>query len=539
MNEKLHDVFVSYSTKDTVTAFAVVDAFEQQGISCWIAPRNIPNGTLWADAIDNAIEHSRIFLVIVSENSINSKQVPKEIALAISSCDHIIPLRIDQTDLVGSFRYYLSDYQWVDGQPESTTMIANLTQDVLRMLDREPVSVSETVTSVSDTSSVATLPAHSPAMTLGPKKHIPIIACGVIAALLVTIVVIAIGGKSSESSDETLSTESVVETVPDSTSNDASVLTVQPNPEPEPELSETATETEPTVATEEPQPPESEAPAASVSEPEETPAPSAEPANPCSPQLFGAWELVDYVEKGVSLELDLSDFIVMEDGTMITSAFEDGISPQLSTEGRSINYAECCSAVTSVPYAAMEVAERYSLNDSYTPEGAFAALPSVRPMVTIQFGADAGPYTLPGYYEDYYPEQYLIIEITGTYQESPVSTADVGTKIVYKRTYPLLDTAEKRLALTGQWKDSQNNIWSFSTAENGGLTFNLSDTSGTVHQGIEISSVPSDPDAADFGEKITFVFNDFTSPEYYIKSFSASKLELIDPDGTPTTLTRQ
>ena len=39
-----HDVFISYSTKNTEYAEAVCEKLEDNGIECWIAPRNIVYG---------------------------------------------------------------------------------------------------------------------------------------------------------------------------------------------------------------------------------------------------------------------------------------------------------------------------------------------------------------------------------------------------------------------------------------------------------------------------------------------------------------
>lgn len=50
-----HDVFVSYSSQDQPTALAVVNALESNGIRCWMAPRDIRAGDVWAQAIVEAI----------------------------------------------------------------------------------------------------------------------------------------------------------------------------------------------------------------------------------------------------------------------------------------------------------------------------------------------------------------------------------------------------------------------------------------------------------------------------------------------------
>ncbi len=136
MTSNSPDVFISYSVKDRDVAHTFVAEMERHGISCWIAPRNIPEGAQWAEAIDQAIAQARVFVVIVSESSVASKQVPKEITLAVNHCDCLIPVRIDNADLNGSFRYHLSDCQWMDATGRHTEKAAELARTINAFLGR-------------------------------------------------------------------------------------------------------------------------------------------------------------------------------------------------------------------------------------------------------------------------------------------------------------------------------------------------------------------------------------------------------------------
>lgn len=109
----MSDVFISHSSKDAVVAEKVCGILEAEGISCWLAPRNIMPGDDWAGAITKAIATTSVFIIICSENSISSVQVPKEIALAGSKGSYIIPYRIDNTPLNENFEYHLSASHWI------------------------------------------------------------------------------------------------------------------------------------------------------------------------------------------------------------------------------------------------------------------------------------------------------------------------------------------------------------------------------------------------------------------------------------------
>lgn len=109
-----HDVFISYSEKDKPVADAVVAGLEQKRTRCWIAPRDVTPGTLWGDAILEAIESSAVMVVIVSGSSNRSRQVIREVERAVASEVIVIPFRIENVDLTGAMAYFLSSEHWLD-----------------------------------------------------------------------------------------------------------------------------------------------------------------------------------------------------------------------------------------------------------------------------------------------------------------------------------------------------------------------------------------------------------------------------------------
>ena len=64
-----HDVFLSHSEKDKAVADAVVAHLEAESVSCWVAPRDVVPGADWGESIINAIESSRIMILIFSKNA--------------------------------------------------------------------------------------------------------------------------------------------------------------------------------------------------------------------------------------------------------------------------------------------------------------------------------------------------------------------------------------------------------------------------------------------------------------------------------------
>lgn len=108
-----YDVFISYNSKDILVAEAVCHYIEERKLKCFIAPRDIVPPD-WAGSITRAIENSKAFVVIVSENSIMSNEVAKEITLATRVSNYIFPFRIEDAQMNERMTYHLSAYHWID-----------------------------------------------------------------------------------------------------------------------------------------------------------------------------------------------------------------------------------------------------------------------------------------------------------------------------------------------------------------------------------------------------------------------------------------
>jgi TIR domain len=93
-----HDVFVSHSVKDKAVADAIVARLEADSVTCWIAPRDVVPGADWGESIVDAIESSRIMILIFSRNADASPQIKREVERAVNKSVYIIPFRVDAVD---------------------------------------------------------------------------------------------------------------------------------------------------------------------------------------------------------------------------------------------------------------------------------------------------------------------------------------------------------------------------------------------------------------------------------------------------------
>jgi len=108
------DVFISYASADKTAADSICAALEHAGITCWIAPRDVTPGVFYADAIVEAINSSRILIVVLSVNSAGSQHVLREVERASSKRRPLVAFRLDTTPLPTGLEYFLSASHWLD-----------------------------------------------------------------------------------------------------------------------------------------------------------------------------------------------------------------------------------------------------------------------------------------------------------------------------------------------------------------------------------------------------------------------------------------
>jgi hypothetical protein len=112
-----HDVFISYSGPDKSAAQALCAILENNGVRCWIAPRDIAPGSDWGGSIVNAIGAARMMLLVFSASANASNQIKREVECAANAGVTIVPLRIEDIKPTESFKYFLGNIHWLDALP--------------------------------------------------------------------------------------------------------------------------------------------------------------------------------------------------------------------------------------------------------------------------------------------------------------------------------------------------------------------------------------------------------------------------------------
>ncbi len=95
------EVFICHGSGDRDTATAVVAGLEARGVACWIAPRDVPPGANYAQAILTGIGACELLVLVFSAHANRSPHVAREIERAVSRGLPILPLRIEPVEPEG------------------------------------------------------------------------------------------------------------------------------------------------------------------------------------------------------------------------------------------------------------------------------------------------------------------------------------------------------------------------------------------------------------------------------------------------------
>src|SRR5262249_32949807 len=110
---------------------------EGRAIRCWMAPRDVLPGAQWAEAIMDAIEATRVMVVVCSAHTNASPQVAREVERAVNAGSIIIPFRIEDVPFTRSLTFFLSSGHWLDAlTPPLEAHIDRLAETVGRNLGR-------------------------------------------------------------------------------------------------------------------------------------------------------------------------------------------------------------------------------------------------------------------------------------------------------------------------------------------------------------------------------------------------------------------
>jgi hypothetical protein len=132
---EFRDAFISYASADQGIAMDVVNRLENAGVSCWIAPRDIVPGVMYADALYYAIQAAPLFIVLMSKVANNSRHIARELEIAQQMHKAVVPLRIEVFESTGAFCYYTRAEQFFPWLTEPDLAVTKIAQAAERMTE--------------------------------------------------------------------------------------------------------------------------------------------------------------------------------------------------------------------------------------------------------------------------------------------------------------------------------------------------------------------------------------------------------------------
>ena len=119
------DVFISYASSDFAFAAEICRHLEENGVACWIAPRDIERNIMsYPEALQMGLSQVRAICVVLSEMADLSVHIPRELDIALERKLAIVPIRLEDVVPTGQLNYLLRTCQWLDafGRPREDMM---------------------------------------------------------------------------------------------------------------------------------------------------------------------------------------------------------------------------------------------------------------------------------------------------------------------------------------------------------------------------------------------------------------------------------
>ena len=107
-------LFISHSSQDRPEAMKLVAELEARGVECWIDQKDIPKGADYAASIMQGLRDCDATLVLLSESSVRSAAVRREIEQANALGHRFYPVRLLDVVLADELAFFLKADHWVD-----------------------------------------------------------------------------------------------------------------------------------------------------------------------------------------------------------------------------------------------------------------------------------------------------------------------------------------------------------------------------------------------------------------------------------------
>ena len=131
----MKEIFISYSSNDLAQAETLRNVLEKNGLSCWMAPRDIPGGSNYTKEIPIAIRNCKVFVLILSKSAQGSHWVLKELDSAVNCGKVILPFMLEDCALNDEFNFLLTGAQRYSAYQKKAEAMETLISRIRGILD--------------------------------------------------------------------------------------------------------------------------------------------------------------------------------------------------------------------------------------------------------------------------------------------------------------------------------------------------------------------------------------------------------------------
>ena len=188
-----HDVYICYDDADKKYADALFDVFKSNDISSWVKSREMSSGDS-VDKITHALEDSKCFILLLSNNSKATNYVITETDIAFSRNIPIIAFIIEDLKLDRNLEFILENQEKIPSFPNTKRQLETLVKKTSSTIGKPQDKVRV------DSKSVGVFEKINPNRTQNSvKKYLKIvIPVAVIIVLIYLFVIVPTGQKTTD-----------------------------------------------------------------------------------------------------------------------------------------------------------------------------------------------------------------------------------------------------------------------------------------------------------------------------------------------------
>ena len=123
------EIFISYRRSDQTRARQLLELLLAEGVEAWY-DAHVGAGEDWRVATAQALESSKIFVLLFSANAAASSDIAKELAAAVLEKKLIVPVRLENIAPKGAFLYELASRNWINAYEDTDARLAELAKSL-------------------------------------------------------------------------------------------------------------------------------------------------------------------------------------------------------------------------------------------------------------------------------------------------------------------------------------------------------------------------------------------------------------------------